>query len=99
MLELGPQGPAMHADLANPLLKAQTDLVFTCGPQMEAMFSTLPPPWQGAHEKDSFALCEHVTAAVRPGDVVLVKGSLGSKMAYVVEALQNMKAAPSPENT
>ena len=90
MLELGPKGPTMHAELANPLLKAQTDLVFTCGPQMEALFSTLPPPWQGAHAKDSFALCEHVTSAVKPGDVILVKGSLGSKMAYVVEALQNL---------
>lgn len=98
MLELGPNGPTMHADLANPLLKAKTDVVYTCGPQMEALFSTLPPPWQGAHEKDSFALCDIVTSAVKPGDVILIKGSLGSKMAYVVEALQNMRIT-TPANS
>ncbi len=95
MLELGPTGPTMHADLANPLLMAKADLVFTCGPQMEALFSTLPPPWQGAHEKDSFALRDPLLNAVRPGDVVLIKGSLGSKMAYIVEALQDLRIASS----
>ena len=92
MLELGPKGPSMHAELANPLLLSRVDLVFACGPQMEAMFTNLPEPWQGAHEKDSFALCPHVTSAVQPGDVILIKGSLGSKMAYVVEALQDLKS-------
>lgn len=98
MLELGPQGPTMHADLANPLLRAKTDLVFTCGPQMEALYSTLPPTWQGAHAKDSFELCDIVKEAVKPGDVILIKGSLGSKMAYVVEALQDLRIA-APANT
>lgn len=91
MMELGPSGPKMHADLANPLLIAKADLVFTCGPQMEALHNTLPEPWRGGHAQDSFALCEAVTEAVKPGDVILVKGSLGSKMAYVVEALQGLR--------
>jgi|AntRauTorcE11897_2_1112592.scaffolds.fasta_scaffold00188_23 UDP-N-acetylmuramoyl-tripeptide--D-alanyl-D-alanine ligase len=91
MMELGPSGPKMHADLANPLLIAKADLVFTCGPQMEALHNTLPEPWRGGHTQDSFALCDAVTEAVKPGDVILVKGSLGSKMAYVVEALQGLR--------
>ena len=97
MLELGPQGPKIHADLANPLLKAHADLVFTCGPQMEALFETLPPPWKGAHEKDSLALSQAVKEVVQPGDVVLVKGSLGSKMAYVVEALQDLNLSKNTQ--
>ena len=32
MMELGAKGPQLHASLANPLLKAKCDLVFTCGP-------------------------------------------------------------------
>lgn len=95
MLELGPTGPRMHADLANPLLKAKADLLFCCGPQMEALYSTLPPDWHGAHTKDSQLLAPLVAAAVKPGDVLLVKGSAGSKMAYIVEALRALQVSNS----
>ena len=90
MLELGAQGPTLHAELANPLLHARTDLVFTCGPLMEALFQTLPPPWQGGHAKDSKELANILIDAVKAGDIILVKGSLSSKMAYIVQALQNI---------
>ncbi len=90
MLELGPNGPTLHANLANPLLKAKTDLLFCCGPQMDALFQQLPETWRGSHANDSRALAPLVAAAVKPGDVLLVKGSAGSKMAYIVEALQAM---------
>lgn len=97
MLELGKDGPRLHAELANPLLKAKTDLLFCCGPLMDALYQALPADWQGAHAKDSKALTEDVKAAVKPGDVLLVKGSAGSRMAYVIEALHaldiNKKAA------
>lgn len=92
MLELGAQGPKLHAELANPLLHARADLVFTCGPLMEALFQTLPPPWQGGHAKDSKELATLLTNNVKAGDVILVKGSLGSRMAYIVQALQNIAA-------
>jgi UDP-N-acetylmuramoyl-tripeptide--D-alanyl-D-alanine ligase len=98
MMELGPEGPHLHAALANPLLKSRADLVFCCGPQMDALYSMLPDPWKGAHTKESRELAALVAAAVRPGDVVLVKGSLGSKMAYVVEALQNLNILKSKDN-
>jgi len=91
MLELGRDGPKMHAELANPLLKAKTDLVFCCGPLMDALFNVLPPDWRGAHAKNSQELAPLVAAAVRPGDIILVKGSLGSKMSYVVQALQSLQ--------
>ncbi len=37
-----------------------------------------------------------MTAAVRPGDAVLVKGSLGSRMGLVVEALLALHELPTP---
>jgi len=88
MLELGRDGPMLHATLANPLLKAKADLLFCCGPMMDALYQTLPPDWHGAHTKESQELAQLVAAAVRPGDVILVKGSKGSKMPYVIQALQ-----------
>jgi UDP-N-acetylmuramoyl-tripeptide--D-alanyl-D-alanine ligase len=42
---------------------------------------------RGAHAPDSTALAPLVREALRPGDVVLVKGALGSRMAVVVRAL------------
>ena len=38
------------------------------------------------------ALAARLAAIAKPGDVILIKGSLGSKMAYVVEALQDLKS-------
>ncbi len=91
MLELGPQGPQWHKDLANPVLKAKTDLLYCCGPLMDALYQSLPEGWRGAHEKDSKALAEKLLPAVKPGDVLLIKGSNGSKMAYIIQALQDLQ--------
>jgi len=90
MLELGAEGASLHIELVNPVLKAKTDLVFACGPLMEALYNIIPPAWQGGFAEDSKTLAQMLTETVRPGDVVLVKGSLGSRMAYVVQALQDM---------
>lgn len=93
MLELGKDGPQLHAALANAVLHAKVDQLFCCGPQMEALYQTLPPAWRGAHTADSKALVAPLLDAVKPGDVILVKGSLGSKMAYIVEALRALHTA------
>lgn len=90
MLELGAEGARLHIDLANPVLKAKTDLLFACGPLMEALYNIIPPSWQGGWAADSKILAQMLTETVRPGDIVLVKGSLGSRMAYVVQALQDL---------
>ncbi len=90
MLELGKDGPLLHAALANPLLHAKADLVFCCGPQMDALYQTLPEDWRGEHTNNSQQLAALVTAAVRPGDIILIKGSAGSKMSYIVHALQSL---------
>lgn len=87
MLELGAERDALHAGLAEPLLASGVDLVFACGPAMAALVAVLPKAKVGAHAGDSAALAPRLLAALRPGDVVLVKGSLGSRMARIVEAL------------
>jgi UDP-N-acetylmuramoyl-tripeptide--D-alanyl-D-alanine ligase len=88
MRELGAEAPQLHAALAGDLQAAGVDLVFTAGPLMAALDKALPTKRRGAHAADSGAVIPAVLAAVRPGDVVLVKGSLGSRMAPVVDALK-----------
>ena len=43
---------------------------------------------RAAHAPDSAALAPIVARAVAPGDAILVKGSLGSRMKLVVNALE-----------
>ena len=94
MLELGPQAPQLHAGLSQPLRETATDLVFCSGPNMRHLFDRLPAAMRGAHAEDSAALAPMVAAAVRAGDVVMVKGSAGSRMGRVVEALLARGTAP-----
>ena len=85
MRELGEFSAALHAGLAPAA--AAADLVFCCGPEMAGLFALLPPAKRGAHAADSATLAPLVKAALRPGDTVLVKGALGSRMAVIVRAL------------
>jgi UDP-N-acetylmuramoyl-tripeptide--D-alanyl-D-alanine ligase len=88
MLELGNSGPEAHRDLAMPLCAADVNLVYTCGKLMKNLYEHLPEERRGAHKEDSSALAKIVPDVLVPGDVVMVKGSLGSKMGVVVEALR-----------
>jgi UDP-N-acetylmuramoyl-tripeptide--D-alanyl-D-alanine ligase len=91
MLELGEEARALHVRLAVALEAAGIDLVFTCGPHMAALHQALPANRRSVHAADSQALAPLVAGAVRAGDVVLVKGSLGSRMAVLVGALTNVE--------
>jgi len=94
MLELGPAADRLHAGLASSIVGCGIDLVFTCGQHMAALHDALPAAKRGAHVPDSRSLATLIQGAVRPDDVVLVKGSLGSRMALVVEALKAVEQAP-----
>lgn len=88
MLELGPTGPADHAGLAEALAENKVDLVFCCGPLMKHLWAVLPAGCKGEYAENSIALAPIVATAARGGDVVMVKGSKGSKMGPVVEAVK-----------
>jgi len=94
MLELGPAASRLHAELAQPVLTADVDLVFTVGREMENLDRALPAARRGAHAATSAELVPALMAALRPGDVVMVKGSLGSRMAEIVKPLlKNVREA------
>jgi UDP-N-acetylmuramoyl-tripeptide--D-alanyl-D-alanine ligase len=54
---------------------------------MLQLIEALPKAMRGLHAAVSDGLVDPVAKAARPGDIVTVKGSLGSRMAPVVEAL------------
>jgi UDP-N-acetylmuramoyl-tripeptide--D-alanyl-D-alanine ligase len=87
MLELGEQAGQLHAALAASVEEAGVERVFTCGCHMAWLQDALPAARRGAHATDSASLAAAVADALRPGDAVLVKGSLGSRMKRVVDAL------------
>jgi UDP-N-acetylmuramoyl-tripeptide--D-alanyl-D-alanine ligase len=90
MLELGPRGRALHRGLVAAVDANAIDLVFCCGPLMHALWQALPPSRRGGYAEDSGALEPQVLSAVGADDVVMVKGSLGSRMAPIVKALQKL---------
>ena len=88
MLEMGEGGLAHHAGLAAPVEANKVDLVFAAGPQMKALWDALPASRRGAYAETSAALAPQVVAALAPGDTVLVKGSNGSRMSLIIDALK-----------
>jgi UDP-N-acetylmuramoyl-tripeptide--D-alanyl-D-alanine ligase len=88
MLELGPQGAAMHRSLAEPIEAANVDLVYCSGPLMHALWEALPTGRRGGYAETAAVLEPAVLDAIRDGDAVMVKGSLGSKMGPIVKALE-----------
>ena len=93
MLELGDDAPGLHAALAGDVEAAGIDTVFTAGPLMAHLAAELAPSRRGGHAADASALAPLVAAAVAPGDVVMVKGSLGSRMREAVDALLALGAS------
>jgi UDP-N-acetylmuramoyl-tripeptide--D-alanyl-D-alanine ligase len=88
MLELGPQSGAHHAGLMAALEAARADRIFLCGTQMKSLWDVLPASRRGAYAPSSAELAAQLSAALQKGDTVLVKGSLGSKMALIIDALK-----------
>ena len=88
MLEMGVESLAFHRELAPIICAASVDLVFCCGTNMKGLADVLSPAALGGWADDSAALVKAVVAETRPDDVFMVKGSLGSRMAPIVQALK-----------
>lgn len=89
MRELGNEGPALHRGLKDDLVAAGIDRAFLVGPLMSELYALLPADMRAQHTADSLAMVAPVTADLKAGDIVLVKGSLGTRMAPIVEAIRD----------
>ncbi|NBS01594.1 MAG: hypothetical protein EBS72_05480 [Rhizobiales bacterium] len=88
MLELGPQGPMLHAGLADTIAGSGIDLVYASGPLMKHLFDALPPSLQGGWTADAGGMAALLLPQLRDHDIVMVKGSNGSRMAKIIAALK-----------
>ncbi len=88
MLELGENSQMLHRDLSGPIDQAGVDRVYACGQMMEQLYRQLPPFRHGLWTPTSRELEKQLLADIRAGDVIMVKGSLGSKMGSLVEAIK-----------
>ncbi len=87
MLELGEDAERLHVALAEMLMVWNVDVVHTAGPLMAGLHQALPPMRRGRHTNTAEELAPLVRADLKAGDVVVVKGSAGSRMAQVVKTL------------
>jgi len=88
MLELGETSAALHRGLSDVINANGVETVFCCGPLMRHLWDALPTGKRGGYADTSAALESKVVSAVGPGDVIMIKGSLGSRMKTIVEALK-----------
>ncbi|WP_112321528.1 UDP-N-acetylmuramoyl-tripeptide--D-alanyl-D-alanine ligase [Oceanibium sediminis] len=95
MLELGPTAEALHADLAAIPALEQIDIVHTAGPLMRALHDRLPPAKRGQWHADTAALAQALPRLIDAGDVVMCKGSNGSKAGLLVDAVKKL-GTPRP---
>jgi len=95
MRELGTAAPQLHRDLAPDLSAAKVDLAFLVGPHMQGLYDLLPAAMKGAHRASSIEMVAPLLAALKPGDTVLIKGSLGTRMAPLVEAVRALDSGTS----
>jgi UDP-N-acetylmuramoyl-tripeptide--D-alanyl-D-alanine ligase len=97
MLELGPDELAMHAGLADLPSVAKLDIVHCVGGRMRVLYEALPPEKRGRFAEKAADLAAIAPRLADAGDVVLVKGSKGSKVSVVVDALRKL-GHPAPDN-
>ena len=90
MLELGCASLFLHADLLDDLIAAKPDLVVTIGTLMKELHNKLPKTLRSMHADNSIDIANAFSDELREGDVVLVKGSLGSNMSSIVVAIEGI---------
>jgi len=98
MLELGRDEVALHRALADDPSMPRVEVVHCVGPLMRAAYDALPPRQRGQWHETAEALVQRVGSLVDAGDVVLVKGSKGSRVSLVVDALRKLgQSAPTED--
>ena len=87
MLELGPDERDLHAALAPVIAGLDIDRVYAAGPLMKALWDALPERLKGAYAASAAELNGPLQEDLQSGDVVMIKGSNGSKAGLIAKTL------------
>lgn len=90
MLELGGDERAQHADFADHPAIESISTVHCCGPRMQALWQALPDHKKGQWAENAQDIASIAHSLLDAGDVILVKGSLGSHVSVVVTAIRKL---------
>lgn len=93
MLELGPKELELHADLARAPAFAAISRVHCAGPRMRALHEALSADQRGEWFPDADTMAKRARRLLDAGDIAMVKGSNGSRVGLVVEAIRRMGEA------
>jgi UDP-N-acetylmuramoyl-tripeptide--D-alanyl-D-alanine ligase len=99
MLELGDHSAKLHAALADLIVGTGTHTVFLGGPDMRALAEALPGDIKTEYRAGVEELKPVLLAALKPGDVVMIKSSKGIGFAKLVDALLGKFPAQSTANS
>ncbi|MGQ0457049.1 MAG: UDP-N-acetylmuramoylalanyl-D-glutamyl-2,6-diaminopimelate--D-alanyl-D-alanine ligase [Hyphomicrobium sp.] len=97
MLQLGQEAATLHRSVLDDVIASGVDLVFACGPQMKGLYDALPERMRGRYAATAAELRSDLEAAMRPGDVIMVKGSNGMRLGSLVEHMKSRFAAPTAD--
>ncbi|HPG22053.1 MAG TPA: UDP-N-acetylmuramoyl-tripeptide--D-alanyl-D-alanine ligase [Amaricoccus sp.] len=99
MLELGEGERELHAGLARIPALAAVDVVHCAGARMRALHEALPGRQRGEWFPTAEAMAARARRLVDAGDIAMVKGSNGSRVAAVVAEIKGMgEARPAEAN-
>ena len=87
MLELGEREQEMHAGLAGLIDQAAIDCVHLVGPAMSNLWEALPPARRGVYAQTVEELMPLLADEISSGDIIMVKGSNGTRLGLLVGAL------------
>ncbi len=97
MLELGPQGPALHREIGAHARRAGVEVLVTVGPLAAEMAEAFGG--ESRSLPDSEAAADAVPEMLRAGDTVLLKASRGVGLERVAAALRDADGDPAVSAT
>jgi len=95
MLELGPDELDQHAALARDPNFADIDIIHCVGPRMHALYEALAHHVRGRWFETAADAVAEAHRLIDAGDVVLIKGSKGSQVSRVVDAIRKLGHPPA----
>jgi UDP-N-acetylmuramoyl-tripeptide--D-alanyl-D-alanine ligase len=99
MLELGEDELSLHRVIADDPALLQVSVVHCAGRRMKSLWDALPDERKGLWAETAEELSPQVIRRLDAGDVVLVKGSKGSRVSLIVDAIRKLgQRSPQSES-